>query len=251
MLNLLRVRINQGFQTIKDIRNARPPDRFRGLPVLDTTHCEQERCTKCADVCPTGAITVNPLQIDLRKCLFCPECQTACPKGVIRFTNNPRLAATEPDSLIISQDNGSDCPVVKSTKEIQGMFKRSLKLRSVSAGGCNGCEMELNAASNVHFDMSRFGFSFTASPRHADALVLTGPLTRNMTFAFEQTYRAMPEPKLLILVGACAISGGIFQHSSAIDRKILSELKTALYVPGCPPHPLTFVNGLLDLVGAK
>jgi Ni,Fe-hydrogenase III small subunit len=111
--------------------------------------------------------------------------------------------------------------------------------------------MELNAASNVHFNMARFGFAFTASPRHSDALVLTGPLTHNMAYAFEQTFAAIPEPKMLILVGACAMSGGLFQASPAIDRKILDELKTALYVPGCPPHPLTFVNGLLDLVGAK
>lgn len=250
MLNLLRVRINQGFQTIKDIRNAKPPEKFRGLPVVDTINCEQEKCAKCADLCPTGAITVSPLQIDLCKCLFCPDCQTACPEGVIEFTNNPRVAATEPDSLLIRQGKPSS-PVVKSTKEIRGIFKRSLKLRSVSAGGCNGCEMELNAASNVHFDMARFGFSFTASPRHADALVLSGPMTRNMTYAFEQTYKAIAEPKMLILFGACALSGGLFRNSSAIERNILNNYKISLYVPGCPPHPLTFVNGLLDLVGAK
>src|SRR3990170_4799463 len=159
MLNLLKVRINQGFQTIKDIRGAKPPARFRGLPVIDSKPCEAG-CTACVDVCPTGAVTLNPLQIDLRKCVFCPECQAACLSGVIRFTNNPRMAATEPESLVIYQGKASG-PVVQSAGEIQRVFKRSLKLRSVSAGGCNGCEMELNAASNVHFNMARFGFAFT------------------------------------------------------------------------------------------
>lgn len=246
MFNFLKVRINQGFQTIKDIQGARPPEKFRGLPVIQSTSCP-EGCRDCADVCPTGAITLNPLSIDLKKCIFCPDCERACPEGLISFTNNPHMAATEPDSLIITSE--SQTPCVRSTENIRPLFGHSLSLRSVSAGGCNGCEMELNASSNVHFDMGRFGLSFTASPRHSDGVVLSGPLTVNMSYAFNETVAAVPEPKVLILAGACALSGGLFKNSPAIDRSSLKKHDITLYVPGCPPHPLTFVNGLITLLG--
>lgn len=125
------------------------------------------------------------------------------------------------------------------------LFGRSLKLRSVSAGGCNGCELELNALGNVNFDMGRFGIEFVASPRHADGIVLSGTTTRNMEQALAATYEAEPAPKLVVLFGACAISGGIFQGSDQLARKYLERLKIDLYIPGCPPHPLTFIYGLL------
>jgi Ni,Fe-hydrogenase III small subunit/NAD-dependent dihydropyrimidine dehydrogenase PreA subunit len=248
MFNFLKVRINQGFQTIKDIPKARPPEKFRGLPVIQDILCPDD-CTICADICPTQAITCRPPTIDLRKCIFCPDCERACPEGIISFSNNPILAATEPESLIITAE--STTPHIRSPENIKRVLGHSLALRSVSAGGCNGCEMELNASSNVHFDMGRFGVSFTASPRHSDGVVLTGPLTVNMLYAFNETFSAVPEPKILILVGACALSGGLFHKSSAIDRSPLKKHRTTLYVPGCPPHPLTFVNGVIALLGAK
>jgi len=124
-----------------------------------------------------------------------------------------------------------------------------LKLRSVSAGGCNGCELEVNALTNVNFDIGRYGIDIVASPRHADGLVLTGPITRNMAQALQLCWDAMPEPKLVIAVGACAISGSPFAGSTALDRAFLDRFAPTLYVPGCPPHPLTFVRGVLDLLG--
>jgi Ni,Fe-hydrogenase III small subunit len=124
-------------------------------------------------------------------------------------------------------------------------------MRQVSAGGCNGCELELNAVGNVNFDLQRFGIEWVASPRHADALVLTGPLTQAMREAVRLAWDAMPEPRFLVAVGACAISGGLYEGAAGVDRTFLDDVKPALYVPGCPPHPLTFVNAILDLLDVR
>ena len=131
------------------------------------------------------------------------------------------------------------------------MFGRSLKLRSVSAGGCNACEGELGASSNVNFDMGRYGIDMVASPRHADGIVITGPVTENMAAALEDTYSAIPSPKIVIAMGSCAISGGMFDGSPAVKRDFFERVKVDLFIPGCPPHPLTVVNGILGLVGRK
>jgi Ni,Fe-hydrogenase III small subunit len=129
------------------------------------------------------------------------------------------------------------------------MFRRSLKLRQVSAGGDNSCEMELGAAGNVNFDMGRYGIEFVASPRHADGLVITGPLSENMARALEICYDATPAPKVIILVGTDAISGGLFAGSPALKRDFIESHHIDLYVPGNPAHPLTFINGVMDLLG--
>lgn len=131
------------------------------------------------------------------------------------------------------------------------MFRGALKLRQVSAGGDNSCEMELNAAGNVNFDMGRYGIEFVASPRHADGIVITGPVTENMSEALNLTYDALPEPKIIVLAGTDAISGGIFAGSKALNRKFIDEHLIDLYVPGNPIHPLTFINGLMDLLNIK
>jgi Ni,Fe-hydrogenase III small subunit len=133
--------------------------------------------------------------------------------------------------------------------EIQKLFNGSLKLRQVSAGGDNSTELELNACGNVNFDMGRYGIEFVASPRHADGIVITGPLSRNMAEALEITYNAIPSPKIIILAGTDAISGGIFEGSPALDRSFIEQNHIDLYVPGNPVHPLTFINGVLDLIG--
>ena len=122
---------------------------------------------------------------------------------------------------------------------------RSLSIREVDAGSCNGCELEIHALNNAYYDVERFGLRFVASPRHADGIVLSGTTTRNMEHALAATYEAVPAPKLVILFGACAISAGIFQGSDQLARKYLEKLKIDLYIPGCPPHPLTFIYGLL------
>ena len=159
------------------------------------------------------------------------------------------MASDTTEGLIIGEK--TDEIQVRVSEMIRKLFGRSLKLRSVSTGGCNGCELELNALGNVNFDMGRFGIEFVASPRHADGLVISGPLTKNMSRALELAYEGMPDPKFVISVGACAISGGLYENAPGVDRSFLERFKPALYVPGCPPHPLTFLNGILDLLGRE
>ena len=128
------------------------------------------------------------------------------------------------------------------------MRTRSIKFRQVSAGGCNGCEMELNAAGNANFDMGRFGIDFVASARHADGIVVTGPISKNMAYALEDCYKSTPDPKIVILCGACAISGGVFQNAGKLNREFLEKYPIDLYIPGCPVHPLTFINAVLSFI---
>ena len=249
MLENIKIMWHQGKQYIPDVRNAKVPGIFRGRPIISNLKVDE---TALKDLCPTGAISTSPLSIDLGKCTFCGECAFQYPDK-IKFTSDYHLATNSRESLIIKE--GSDANInldeLKVRAEIRSIFRRSLKLRQVSAGGDNSCELELNATNNVQFDMSRFGVDFVASPRHSDGIVLTGPITRNMAQALEIAWKAVPEPKILILAGTDAISGGIFTGSDALDRSFLDTHKVDLYVPGNPIHPLSFINGILDLLGRK
>lgn len=245
MFDTLKSRIYQGKQYIKDIRNATIKEKFRGFPVIVEGECNSE-------ICPTGALNTNPLSIDMGKCTFCGACERVCKN--ITFSNGYKLTSSNRDRLIInSQTTYEDFQkiAIDAKKEIIKTFGHSLKLRQVSAGGCNGCEMELNACSNVNFDMGRFGIDFVASPRHADGIVITGPITENMAYALENCYHAVPSPKIIILCGACAISGGVFKDSKNLNREFLSKYPIDLYIPGCPVHPLTFINGVLTYISGK
>jgi Ni,Fe-hydrogenase III small subunit/ferredoxin len=246
MFDALRVKFSQGRQYVIDVRRA-VPHGFIGRPMIAEGACEAT-CRKCQEVCPTGAISLDPVRLDLGKCIFCTECVLACPSQKIQFSSDVHLASSTREGLVI-RSGDSAAPSVQTSEPIKKMFGRSLKLRSVSAGGCNGCELELNAMANVNFDFGRFGIDWVASPRHADGLVLSGPLTRNMADALDLAYAGMPDPKFVVAFGACPISGGIFAESTTLDRRFLDRFAPALYVPGCPPHPLTFLNGLLDLLG--
>ncbi|MDE3144703.1 MAG: NADH:ubiquinone oxidoreductase, partial [Bacteroidota bacterium] len=191
----------------------------------------------------------NPVAIDLGKCTFCGECAIAF-SNKIKFTADYKIATNDRNNLIIKegQDSMIELNADLIRKEIFEYFSGSLKLRQVSAGGDNSCELELNACSNVNFDMGRFGIEFVASPRHADGIVITGPITENMAQPLQICYDAIPEPKIIILAGTDAISGGIFEESKALNRSFLNKYKIDLYVPGNPIHPLTFINGVLDLI---
>jgi Ni,Fe-hydrogenase III small subunit len=204
------------------------------------------------ELCPTDAITTAPFCIDLGKCTFCGECAVQFP-GKVAFTKDYKLSTNKRERLLIYE--GMDKPVLLDPdsirKEIWKIFGQSLKLRQVSAGGDNSCEWELTASNNVQFDMSRFGIDFVASPRHADGIVITGPISENMAEPLERCYRAVPDPKIIILAGTDAISGGIFADSPAIDRSFLSKYNIDLYIAGNPVHPLTFINGVLELTRKK
>lgn len=246
MLKSLRVRVSQGTQYIADLRKA-VPNGFRGRPVIAGAPCA-EGCTACRDTCPTGAIRLDPVTLDLGRCVFCSECVEACPEGKLAFTPDPRMGARDAGDLVVRE--GAEAPkAIAASAAFARLFGRSLKLRQVSAGGCNGCEMELNAVANVNFDVQRYGIEWVASPRHADGLVLTGPLTRNMRDAVRLAWDAMPDPRFVIAVGACTISGGLYDGAPGVDRGFLGEVGPVLFVPGCPPHPLTFVQAILDLLG--
>ncbi len=246
--NAFRVRVAEGQPVIPDVAAASVPARFRGKPSIDSSRCP-DGCVECITACPTGAISANPLTIDLGACVFCPICAAACPEGAITYTNNYKMAATSREGLLLREG----CAVTPETasSEIRRLFGRSLKLRSVSAGGCSGCELELNALGNVNFDIGRFGIEFVASPRHADGIVISGTTTRAMAHALKATYEAVPKPKLLILFGTCAISGGIFQRSDQLARDFIEKHKVDLYIPGNPPHPLTFIHGLLEYLRGR
>lgn len=249
MLNNLKIILHQGKQFIPDVTSVSVPGIFRGRPVISSMVVNEQQLMA---ICPTGAITNNPVSIDMGKCTFCGECALAFPDK-IHFTTDYKISANRRTDLIIAE--GIDAPIKLDAKGIRNTihsyFGDSLKLRQVSAGGDNSCELELNACSNVNFDMGRFGIEFVASPRHADGIVITGPITANMAEALQTCYDAMPEPKLIILAGVDAISGGIFAGSPALDRSFLDKYEVDLYVPGNPIHPLTFINGVLDLIGKK
>ncbi len=246
MFDNLKILWHQGKQYIPDVTKANVPGIFRGRPVITTDLVDE---FQLADLCPTGAIAASPIRIDLGKCTFCGECAIQFPQK-ISFTKEYKLSTNDRERLIIRE--GEDSPITLNPElvraEIHKLFGRSLKLRHVSAGGDNSCELELNASNNVQFDISRFGIDFVASPRHADGIVITGPITANMAEPLERCYRAIPDPKIIILAGTDAISGGIFADSPTLNREFLSKYTIDLYVPGNPIHPLTFINGVLDLL---
>ena len=249
MFEPLKLRILQGDPIIHDVRNAKLPKLFRGLPKIDKKACPNG-CSICQEACPTSAIGLNPVSIDLGLCVFCPICQEVCPEKIIIFSNEYCMGTDKRNELNVTSDIKSITPE-KASKQIISYFGKSLKLRQISAGGCNGCELELNALSNVNFDMGRYGVEFVASPRHADGILITGPITQNMSKPIEICYEAVPKPKIIILYGACAISGGTFQNSTNIERKFLKDNNIDLFIPGCPPHPLTFINAILGWLDKK
>jgi Ni,Fe-hydrogenase III small subunit len=238
-------------QYIPDLRAVELTPLFRGRPLI-AKEITLEESERIISLCPTGAIHSAPARIDLGKCVFCKECEFALPDK-IRFSNDYKIASNSREGLIVSA--GDDTPIrldpERIRKEIRSYFKHALKLRQVSAGGDNSAEMELNAAGNVNFDMGRYGIEFVASPRHADGIVITGPISENMSEALRICYDAIPEPKLIILCGTDAISGGIFAESPTLNRSFLGKFHADLFIPGNPPHPLTFILGILDLIGRK
>ena len=249
MIREFKILRQHGIQYVPDLKTPVLTPLFRGRPVIkkDLTDSETDKIKK---LCPSNAIiTEGGFGIDIGKCVFCKECAIAFPDK-IEFSNDYKIASNDKNNLIVRKgDTGIIFNETSVRPEVRKLFKNALKLRQVSAGGDNSCEMELNAAGNVNFDMGRFGIEFVASPRHADGIVITGPITENMSEALQICWDATPGPKIIILVGSDAISGGMFAGSPAVNRKFLEKYPVDLFVPGNPAHPLTFINGLLRLLG--
>jgi Ni,Fe-hydrogenase III small subunit len=186
-------------------------------------------------------------RLDVGAGLFAPEEATACPHGAIGFTRDHRLAVRSRGDLVTPDGEVRLAEALDASA--RRLFGRSLRLRSVVAGSCNGCEGELVALGNVVFDLARFGVQFVASPRHADGIVITGAGSRNMRSALYASWEAVPDPRLVIAVGACAINGGPFRGSPEVGDGVTADLPVDLWVPGCPPHPITLLDGLLRLLG--
>jgi Ni,Fe-hydrogenase III small subunit/NAD-dependent dihydropyrimidine dehydrogenase PreA subunit len=224
------------------------PKKYRGLPNINRDACKTCGDRTCTTACPTDALICDTTpSLDLGRCIFCTECASTCKNRAISFTNDFHLAARDRRDLILTGNELKQ--VQKLEKKMLKLFGRSLKLREVSAGGCNACEADTNVLNTLFFDLSRFGIQFVASPRHADGLFITGPVTKNMELALKKTYAAVPGPKLVIAAGACAISGGIFRGHPETNNGADGMVPIDLYIPGCPPHPLTILDGLLGLLG--
>ena len=257
MLDLIRTRLAQGTQTSSFPEgDAGFPARFRGRPVLVPDETAPPKAP--AEDFPTGMLRQDSQGLpvlDLGACLFSPEeaaplpdCRTATlPHCHTAFSRDHRMATRTREGLVTPTGEVELARALDA--KMRRLLGRSLRLRSVSAGSCNGCEGELVALGNVVFDMARFGVQVVASPRHADGLVITGAVSRNMWQAVQQTYAAVPDPRLVIAVGACACSGGPFAGSPDVMNGVPPEIPVDLWVPGCPPHPLTLLDGLLRLLG--
>jgi Ni,Fe-hydrogenase III small subunit len=227
-------------------------------------------------ICPTGAIefhdeqTTRAATLDLGKCIFCGLCADVDP--AIRMTNQCELAARQRASLkltakyqlnahgtherlldgsvaTVDRDESVEALGQQLESRIRSVFGRSLHIREVDAGSCNGCEVEIHGLNSPVYDLERFGIHFVASPRHADMLLVTGPVTRNMEPALRKTYDATPEPRLVVAVGACGCSGGIFGVNYATCGGVDSVLPVDVYIPGCPPNPHALLHGILLAIG--
>lgn len=211
-----------------------PAQGFRGLPEWQGENCKQ--CGQCAEVCPTKAITLNQQKkesfwsIDARKCIFCGYCSDIC-GGAISQGVEYELASSGDQS------------------QSDQVFGRSVHIRHLDSGSCNGCDWEMTTLTGPIYDIQRLGFDFVASPRHADVLMVTGPVTRNLEIAARKTYEATPSPKLVLAVGTCACSGGICGKSYSSAGGVDNILPVDVFIPGCPPRPQALIQGLMKAVG--
>jgi Ni,Fe-hydrogenase III small subunit/ferredoxin len=249
-------------------------ERFRGAPHFNFEHWGDAR--PAAEACPTEAISIaesdsaRRVTVDYGLCIFCGQCAEANTDGAIQITRQFELATKERRDLVLAAEyslnpDGSHnqlkgvqlAPPEKNVERLEQkvseriarVLGRSLAIREVDAGSCNGCELEISALNNPIYDLERLGVHFVASPRHADMLLVTGPVTRNMELALWKTYQATADPKVVVAVGACGISGGIFGRNYATVGGVSEVVPVDVYIPGCPPRPEALLYGILLAVG--
>ncbi len=235
-------------------RNICPdlPDVTLGLPKVTASACEGSRCRRCAAVCPMLAISVTDdeqggvIALDRGVCIGCNGCLGACPSGTLASDRSTRTATLTREALVLTNRPKLDTELVSYPKP----FLRSLHIREVSTG-CNATDQEVAAAANPIFDVARFGVHFVASPRYADALLVTGPVGRAMQEPLRRCFDAMAEPRIVIAVGTPAISGGLHRDGYADANGIGDSYPIAAYVPGSPPHPWSIIHGILLAMGRR
>ena len=256
MLKTLSKIIKYPRLTLKYPKRPMDASRFIGLPEFDAGRCTL--CGECLSRCPSRAIVMDKaagkIGFNVDECIFCALCEDICPVSAVQMSHQFELAQKVRNDLRVSEvdtDNGTITG--KSLENLQNRvaykikktFGRSLQIREVDAGSCNGCDLEINALNNPFNDIERLGIHFVASPRHADMLLVTGCAARNMEKALIKTYNATPDPKLVVAVGACACSGGIFRDSYSTRNGIDGILPVDAYIPGCPPRPQAIMYGIL------
>jgi len=244
MLNVLKNRWEQGCRTNKYPKEqVELFSRYRGLPKIQKD-APDELVQQCASACPQDAIDAGNKLIDMGRCIFCGNCERLSNSAFVSFSGNYEISVAEKAHLVT---DGIQLPSLAdhAKQHFKKLFGRSLQLRQVSAAGCNACEADLNVLATPFFDLARFGINFVASPRHADGIVVTGPISRIMKTALLQTYEATPSPKVVIAVGSCALTGGPFVGSGEITEGLDTLLPVDLFIPGCPPHPMTNLHALL------
>jgi Ni,Fe-hydrogenase III small subunit len=244
MIKTLQNRFEQGYRTTRYPKEPiQLPERYRGRPQI-VPDAPAELVAQCATACPQEAIDAESKRIDMGRCVFCGTCERLSEGRFVTFTQDFEIATAQKTDLIT---DGSLPTLADHAKQhFKKLFGRSLQLRQVSAAGCNACEADLNVLATPFFDLARFGINFVASPRHSDAIVVTGPISNNMKTALLQTYEAVPAPKVVIAVGSCTLSGGPFRGSLEITEGLDQLLPVDLFIPGCPPHPLTNLHAFLS-----
>jgi Ni,Fe-hydrogenase III small subunit/formate hydrogenlyase subunit 6/NADH:ubiquinone oxidoreductase subunit I len=244
MIKTLQNRLEQGYRTSRYPQEPiQLPQRYRGRPQV-FQDAPAELAARCAVECPQEAIDAEKRCIDMGRCVFCGTCERLSEGSFVSFTRDFEIATANREDL--NTDGAIPALADHAKQHFKKLFGRSLQLRQVSAAGCNACEADLNVLATPFFDLARFGINFVASPRHADAIVVTGPISRNMKTALLQTYEAVPAPKAVIAVGSCTLSGGPFRGRPEITEGLDQLLPVDLFIPGCPPHPLTNLHAFLS-----